>query len=116
MNQHNPLSTSDPDPEPRPHYEVHCGRCKWWGYKKQLRTGIAYAGDSCPVCHSEAYLEYMNSKSAEQVYLAYATAIKAEKSPDYCLGFDTGVALAVDYFKELLECPNYLPTKSEDAS
>ncbi|KKL14896.1 hypothetical protein LCGC14_2511050 [marine sediment metagenome] len=59
-----PLGTSDPEPEPHHHYEVHCGKCKWWGWNKQLRRtntsdptdGIARA--ACPICLSDQYLEY----------------------------------------------------------
>lgn len=67
MYQHNPLSTSDPTPEPHTHYEVHCGRCHWWGTLDQLKSiyklnptdptdVIPEAG--CPMCLSDQWLEY----------------------------------------------------------
>lgn len=50
---HDQHGTSDPDPEPRQHYEVHCGRCKWWGHKVNLNPEFG-----CPMCLSDQYLEY----------------------------------------------------------
>jgi len=54
-------------PEPRQHYEVHCGRCHWWGRIDQMKT-IYYPNPvlgedvipvpACPMCLSDLYLEY----------------------------------------------------------
>lgn len=49
----NQLGTSDPDPEPRQHYEVHCGKCGWWGYREDLHSKFG-----CPMCLSNHWLEY----------------------------------------------------------
>ena len=50
--------TSDPDPEPRQHYEVRCGRCGWWGRRKDLCLIDIRARLSCPMCLSDQWLEY----------------------------------------------------------
>ena len=61
------LGTSDPDPEPRQHYEVHCGRCHWWGMINQMKAiykpNPKKIGDivpelGCPMCLSDQWLEY----------------------------------------------------------
>jgi len=66
------MGTSDPDPEPRQQYEVHCGRCGWWGLKSQLATVyVAYPncpGDvvpelGCPMCLADQFLEYEDNKT-----------------------------------------------------
>ncbi|GAH32701.1 unnamed protein product [marine sediment metagenome] len=61
------IHSTDPDPEPHQHYEVHCGNCKWWGLIDQMRAiykhNISLPGDvipelACPMCLSDQYLEY----------------------------------------------------------
>ena len=57
----NYISTSDPEPEPRHYYEVHCGRCSWWGYKKQLKPVYIIherSSPGCPMCLSSEWIEY----------------------------------------------------------
>lgn len=48
-------------------YEVHCGRCKWWGQIRQLKSvyvpnplepGDVMSESGCPVCESCDWLEY----------------------------------------------------------
>ena len=65
--QPHPMGTSDPDPEPRHCYEVHCGKCNWWGMLEQLKTiyksNPAEPEDvipepACPMCLSDYWLEY----------------------------------------------------------
>ena len=50
------IGMTDPDPKPKQHYEIHCGLCNWWGYKKNLHLGLG-----CPICCSIDYLEYQDS-------------------------------------------------------
>jgi len=52
----NQQGTSDSDPEPRQHYEVHCNQCGWWGYKKNLHSELG-----CPMCSSDQQLEYKDN-------------------------------------------------------
>lgn len=60
------LGISDPDPEPRQHYEVHCGKCHWWGYESQLRkiykrlplTKGVEPELCCPTCCEAGWLEH----------------------------------------------------------
>ncbi len=47
--------TTDPDSESHQHYEVHCGKCQWWGYKKSILEF------GCPMCSSTEWLEYENN-------------------------------------------------------
>ena len=48
-------------------YEVHCGRCNWWGmidqmkpiYKPNpLQLGDVIPELGCPICSSDQWLEY----------------------------------------------------------
>lgn len=66
------LGTSDPDPEPRKHYEVHCGKCGWWGYESQLRKiykpipteqGGITPELCCAMCGEAGWLEYKDNSS-----------------------------------------------------
>ncbi len=56
------VGTSDPDSEPRQHYEVHCGQCGWWGMLSQLRAIYNSSSDEpepvCPMCLSDRHLEF----------------------------------------------------------
>lgn len=65
------LGTTDPDPEPRQYYEVHCGRCRWWGKIDQMRTIYkpnpsepedVIPTPGCPMCLSDQWLEYKEDK------------------------------------------------------
>lgn len=67
------LGTSDPDPEPRKHYEVHCGKCGWWGYESQLRkiyspNPLEQGGVTpelcCPMCYEAGWLEFKDDGPA----------------------------------------------------
>jgi len=62
----NPMGTSDPEPEPRIEYEVHCGNCGWWGMVDNM-VGIYVVGNTedeatvepaCPMCLTDDKLEY----------------------------------------------------------
>lgn len=57
----NAAGTSDSEPEPRQHYEVHCGYCHWWGMISQLiLVCMEYKkpNPSCPICLLSQWLEY----------------------------------------------------------
>lgn len=63
----NPISTTDPEPDPCQHFEVHCSRCNWWGMLTNLKpvykSNPAEPGDvltepGCPMCLSDYWLEY----------------------------------------------------------
>ena len=69
----NPMRTSDHEPDPIPNYEVHCDRCKWWGYMSQLKlVYIATRDDNrepgCPSClATSAWLEFKPNSLGEAV-------------------------------------------------
>ena len=59
-----------------PNYEVHCGKCGWWGYMSQLKAAYGIippdnvaAEPGCPQCLS-GWLEYDGS-----LYVALYAAI-----------------------------------------
>ncbi len=67
-NQQTSAGTSDPEPEPRQHYEIHCGKCNWWGMNEQLKTVyVAVHRDvakelGCPMCESDQWLEEVDNE------------------------------------------------------
>jgi len=67
-------------------YEVHCGRCKWWGMEDQLkvryrpdtiRLGDVIPEPACPTCLSDQYLEYEDDKEKLLACQKYPTTYKA---------------------------------------
>ena len=83
----NQQGTSDPDPEPRKHYEVHCGQCRWWGMLEQLKTiyksNPAEPEDilcepACPMCLSDQWLEYKEELQETIAYLEEAIQVMPE--------------------------------------
>jgi len=58
-------------------YEVHCGRCNWWGRVDQMRliynTNPSKPGDvipelGCPKCSSDQWLENDESGIVDAMY------------------------------------------------
>ena len=57
-----------------PNYEVHCGRCKWWGYMSQLVTTYEPSVDDvsaepgCPMCMAGIpWLEFRENRLEESL-------------------------------------------------
>lgn len=78
------IGTSDPDPEPHKHYEVHCGKCGWWGYESQLRKiykpipteqgGVA-PELCCAICGEAGWLEFGEDNSLTKLDGLVARAV-----------------------------------------
>ena len=90
--KHEQLGTTDPDPEPRQHYEVHCGNCHWWGMLDQMKTiykpsplyilksGELDIGDviptpACPICLSDQWLEYRDEEETSSEHPIYPPTV-----------------------------------------
>lgn len=67
MQRQDRLGTTDPDSEHYQYYEVHCGKCNWWGMISQMRAifkpNPSKLGDvikelGCPMCLTDEHLEY----------------------------------------------------------
>ena len=62
----NQQGTTDPEPDPCEHFEVHCSQCNWWGMLTNLKPMYvasfirdeASVEPACPMCLSDQYLEY----------------------------------------------------------
>lgn len=119
QNNKQPVGGTDPDPEPHQHYEVHCGRCHWWGYESQLKAvykldplqldGVI-ATPGCPICFSDHYLEYEEDDEekllASQKYptSSMARLVLSARYRDKCH------ATVLD----LLRCQTFQSEKSEE--
>jgi len=115
------LSTSDPDPEPRQHYEVHCGSCGWWGkichmicvyVSNPSEPGDVIPEPACPICLSYQYLEYKDD--SEDAILA-----RQQSCPSIYM---TRLMLSARYRDEcyatllgILNCQTYQSKNSEGA-
>lgn len=88
------MGGSDPDPAPRQQFDVHCNRCNWRGFRKNIHQDLG-----CPMCLTDEHLEYRD----KQDYLLAAKRLKQDLSPDGVKGFDIGVKWLQGYIMELLD-------------
>ena len=52
-------------------YEVHCGMCNWWGFRKSMHSELG-----CPMCLSDEYIEYAQDRLS---YLSDKVNVVREK-------------------------------------
>lgn len=99
------IGTSDPDPEPSRHYEVHCGKCKWWGYESQLRkiyspiplgVGAVEPELCCPLCCEAGWLEYKEDDTPIPCSILYKAVLLATEKLESFIEAQVAVGRALE--------------------